>query len=59
MRKLDGNRALAHREGNALDQPMTHLAGYLLAGLTDLIVRTDAARPCAHASSQATAVFLS
>jgi hypothetical protein len=59
MRKLDGNRTLAHREGNALDQPMTHLVGYLLAGLADLTVRTDGARPCAHHSNQVTAVFLS
>ena len=33
MHKLDGNRTLAHSGGNALDRTVTHVAGYLLAGL--------------------------
>ena len=43
MHKLDGNRTLAHSGGNALDRTVTHVAGYLLAGLAHLIVRTDVA----------------
>ena len=58
MHKLDGDRTLAHCGGNALDRTVTHVAGYLLAALPHLIVRTDAAGPCAHHSNQATAVFL-
>ena len=41
MHKLDGNRTLAHGEGNALDRTVTHVAGYLLAGLAHLIARTS------------------
>ena len=59
MHKLDGNRTLAHSGGTALDRTVTHVAGYLLAGLAYLIVRTDVAGPCAHHSNQVTAVFLS
>ena len=59
MHKLDGNRTLAHSGGNALDRTVTHVAGYLLAGLAHLIMRTDVAGPCAHHSNQVTAVFLS
>ena len=59
MHKLDGNRTLAPDGSNALDRTVTHVAHYLLAGLAHLIVRTDAARPCAHHSNQVTAVFLS
>jgi hypothetical protein len=59
MHKLDGNRTLAHSGGNALDRTVTHVAGYLLARLARLIVRTDVAGPCAHHSKQVTAVFLS
>ena len=33
MHKLDGNRTLAHGEVNAPDRTVTHVAGYLLAGL--------------------------
>ena len=58
MHKLDGNRTLADSGGNALDRTVTHVAGCLLARLADLIVRTDAAGPCAHHSNQVTAVFL-
>ena len=59
MHKLDGNRTFAHSGGNALDRTVTHVAGYLLARLADLTVRTDVAGPCAHHSNQVTAVFLS
>ena len=59
MHKLDGNRTLAHSGGNALDRTVAHVAGYSLAGLARLIVRTDVAGPCAHHSNQVTAVFLS
>jgi hypothetical protein len=45
MHKLDGNRTLAHSGGNALDRTVTHVAGYLLAGLADLTMRTDVAGP--------------
>ena len=40
MHKLDGNRTLAHSGGDALDLTVTHVAGYLLAGLAQVIVRT-------------------
>ena len=43
MHKLGGNRTLAHSRGNALDRTVTHAAGYVLAGLTHLTVRTDVA----------------
>ena len=43
MHKLDGNRTLAHSRGNELDRTVTPAAGYLLAGLTHLTVRTDVA----------------
>jgi hypothetical protein len=59
MHKLDGNRTLAHSGANALDRTVTHVAGYLLAGLAQVIVRTDVAGPCAHHSNQVTAVFFS
>ena len=59
MHKPDGNRTLAHSGGNALDRTMTHVAGYLLAGLAQLVIRSDVAGPCAHHSNQVTAVFLS
>ena len=59
MHKLDGNRTLPHSGGNALERTMTHVAGYLLARLANLTVRTDVAGPCAHHSNQVTAVFLS
>ena len=59
MHKLDGNRTLAHSGGNALDRTMTHVAGYLLAGLAQLVISSDVAGPCAHHSNQVTAVFLS
>ena len=58
MHKLEGNRTLAHSGGDALDRTVTHVAGYLLAGLAHLIVRTDVAGPCALHSNQVTAVFL-
>ena len=54
MHKLDGNRTLAHSGGNALDRTVTHFASYLLARLAHLIVRTDAAGPCAHHWNQVT-----
>src|SRR6476620_2099338 len=53
MHKLGGNRTLAPSGGNALDRAVTHVAGYLLAGLAHLIVRTDVA---AHHSNQVTAI---
>lgn len=59
MHKLDGNGTFSDSGGNALDRTVTHVAGYLLAGLAQLIVRTDVAGPCAHHSNQVTAVFLS
>ena len=59
MRKLDGNRILAHSGGNALDRTVAHIAGYLLAGLAQLVIRTDVAGSCAHHSNQVVAVFLS
>ena len=59
MHKLDGNRTLAHSGGDALDLTVTHVAGYLLAGLAQVIVRTDVAGACAHHSNQVTAVFFS
>jgi hypothetical protein len=59
MHKLDGNRTLAHSAGNALDRTLTHVASYLLAGLSQLLIRTDVSGPCAHHSNQVTAVFLS
>ena len=59
MQKLDGNRTLAHSGGNALDRTVPHVAGYLLARLARLILRTDGAGPCAPYSNQVTAVFLS
>ena len=52
MHKLDGNRTLAHSGGNALDRTVTHVAGYLLAGLAHLIVRNLFRRPlCASLES--------
>ena len=59
MHKLDGNRTLAHSGGTALDRTVTHVASYLLAGLAQLVIRTDVASLCAHHSNQVTAVFLS
>jgi hypothetical protein len=59
MHKHDGNRTLAHSGGNALDRTVPHVASYLLARLAHLIVRTDAAGPCARPSNQVTAAFLS
>ena len=59
MHKPDGNGTFSYSGGNALDRTVTHVAGYLLAGLAQLIVRTDVAGPCAHHSNQVTAVFLS
>ena len=59
MHKLDGNRTLAHSGGNALDRTVTHVAGYLLAGLAHLVIKSDVAGPCAYHSNQVTAVFLS
>jgi hypothetical protein len=59
MHKLDGNRTLAHSGGTALDRTVTQAAGYLLARLAQLIVRTDVAASCAHPSNQVTAIFLS
>ena len=56
MHTLDGTKTIAHSRGNALDRTVTHVAGYLLAGLTHLTVRTDVAT---HHSNQVTAVFLS
>ena len=38
MHKLDGNRTLAHSGGNALDRTVTHVAGYLLARLAQLVI---------------------
>ena len=58
MRKLDGNRTLAHSGGDALDRTVTHITGYLLAGLAQLVNRSDVAGPCAHHSNQVTAAFL-
>jgi hypothetical protein len=57
MHKLDGNRTFAHSGGNVLDRAVPHIAGYLLAALAQLIVRTGVASPCAHHSNQVTAVF--
>ena len=58
MHKLDGNRTLAYSGGDALDRTVPLVAGYLLAGLTHLTVRTQVAGPCAHRSNQVAAVFL-
>jgi hypothetical protein len=41
MHKLEGNRTLAHSGGNALDQTVTHVAGYLPARLAQLVIRTS------------------
>ena len=51
MHKLDGNRTFAHSGGNALDRTVTHVAGYLLARLADLTLRTDVAGLCASLES--------
>ena len=40
MLKLDGNRTLAHSEGNELDQTMTHVAGYLPVRVAQLVIST-------------------
>ena len=59
MHKLGGNRTLAHSGGNALDRTVTHVLGYLLAALAQLVISADVAGPCAHHSNQISAVFLS
>ena len=46
---------LAHSGGNALDRTVTHVASYLPARLTQLMMRTDVAGPCANHSNQVTA----
>ena len=45
MHKFDGNRTLAHSGGNALDRTVTHVTGYLLAGLAQLVHRSDVPAP--------------
>ena len=52
MHKLDGNRTLAHSGDNALDRTVTHVTGYSLAGLAQLVISTDVAGPyCASLES--------
>ena len=57
MHKLDGNRTLAHSGGNALDRTVRHVAGYLLAGLAHLIVRTDVAAHHSNVTAVGRRVF--
>ena len=48
MRKLEGNRTIAHSGGDALDRTVTHVTGYLLARLAQLVHRSDVAGPGDH-----------